>query len=107
MKQASFANEACFIVQRKYFYVNMKVLSFFQQFYYILFLKNRSPKTVAGFGIQLLQLLEDGLHIRTAGSLFVRTQRLLLSEMQLFCYLTDIRLMHQTKGADDGERIMF
>ena len=76
-------------------------------FYHILFHKNRSPKTVAGFGIQLLQLLEDGLHIRTAGSLFVRTQRLLLSEMQLFCHLTDIRLMHQTKGADDGERIMF
>jgi hypothetical protein len=39
MKQASFANEACFIVQRKDFYVNMKVLSFFQQFYYILFTK--------------------------------------------------------------------
>ena len=33
------ANEAYFIVQRKYFHVLMKVLSFFQQFYYILFTK--------------------------------------------------------------------
>ena len=44
MKQASFANEACFIVQRKDFYVNMKVLSFFQQFYYILFTKTDRQK---------------------------------------------------------------
>lgn len=50
---------------------------------------------------------EDGLHIRTAGSLFVRTQRLLLSEMQLFCYLPDIRLMYETERADNGKRIMF
>ena len=73
----------------------------------ILFHKNRSPKTVAGFGIQLLQMMEDGLHIRTAGSLFVRAQRLLLSEMLLFCYLPDIRLMYETERTDDGEGIMF
>ena len=101
------ANEAYCIIQRKYFHVLMKLLSFFYCFfYYILFHKDGTPKTVARFRIQLLQLLEDGLHIRTAGSLFVRAQRLLLSEMQLFCHLTDIRLMHQTERTDDGERIM-
>ena len=93
MKPISLSNESTFV--------------FYCFFYYILFHKDRAPKTVAGFGVQPLQLLEDGLHIRTASSLFVRTQRLLLGEMQLFCHLTDIRLMHQTKGADDGERIMF
>ena len=102
------ANEAYYIVQRKYFHVLMKVLSFFYCFFYhILFHKDGAPKTVARFRIQPLQMLEDGMHIRTAGSLFVRTQRLLLSEMQLFCYLPDIRLMYETERTDDDEGIMF
>ena len=73
----------------------------------ILFHKDRAPKTIARLWVQLLQMMEDGLHIRTAGSLFVRAQRLLLSEMQLFCYLPDIRLMYETERTDDGEGIMF
>ena len=52
------ANEAYFIIQRKYLHEHMKVLSFFIAF-------------------------------------------------STICYLPDIRLMHQTKGADDGEGIMF
>ena len=94
------ANEAYFIVQRKYF-------RFLLLFLLYLFHKDRAPKTVARLWIQLFQMQEDGLHIRTAGSLFVRTQRLLLSEMQLFCYLPDIRLMYETERTDNGKRIMF
>lgn len=102
------ANEAYFIVQRKYFHELMKALFvFYCFFYYILFHKDGAPKTVAHLWVQLFQMQEDGLHIRTAGSLFVRAQRLLLSEMQLFCYLPDIRLMYETERTDNGERIMF
>lgn len=100
MKPIALYNESSCMCSCNYF-------RFYCFFYYILFPKDGAPKTVAGFRVQLLQMKEDGLHIRTAGSLFVRTQRLLLSEMQLFSHLTDIRLMHQTKGTDDGERIMF
>lgn len=49
------ANEAYFIVQRKYFHVLMKVLSFLLLFYYILFHKDRAPKTIARLWVQLLQ----------------------------------------------------
>ena len=99
MKPIALYNESSCMCSCNYF-------RFYCFFYYILFHKDRTPKTVARFRIQLLQMLEDGLHIRTASSLFLRTQRLLLSEMQLVCHLTDIRLMHQTTGADNGERIM-
>ena len=99
MKPNALSNESSCMCTCNYF-------RFYCFFYYILCHKDGAPKTVAGFRIQPLQMLEDGLHIRTAGSLFVRTQRLLLSEMQLFCHLTDIRLMHQAKGTDNGERIM-
>ena len=75
------ANEAYFIVQRKYFHVLMKVLSFFSAILLYFINKNRAPKTVAGFGVHLLQLLEDSLHISTTSSLFVRTQCFLLAEM--------------------------
>ena len=49
---------------------------------------------------------EDGLHITAARGLLVRTQCLLLRELQLFCHLPDILLMNQTEGTDNGERIM-
>ena len=38
------ANEASFIVQRKYFHVRMKVLSFFLLFYYDLFTKTERQR---------------------------------------------------------------
>ena len=79
---------------------------FYCFFYYILFHKDRTPKTVARFRIQPLQMPEDGLHITAARGLLVRTQRLLLRELQLLCHLTDILLMNQTERTDDGERIM-
>ncbi len=56
------------------------------------------PKTVSRLGIQLFQLLEDLLHITAARGLLVRTQRLLLRELQLFCHLPDILLMQPDKG---------
>ena len=80
---------------------------FYCFFYYILFHKDGTPKTVTGFRVQLLQMMEDGLHIGTSRSLLVRTQHFLLGEMQFFCHLPDIRLMHQTERTDDSEGIMF
>ena len=100
MKPTSLSNESSCMCSCNYF-------RFLLLFLLNLFHKDGAPKTVAGFRVQLLQMMEDGLHIRTAGSLFVRAQRLLLSEMQLFCYLPDIRLMYETERADNGKRIMF
>ena len=66
MKPISLSNESTFMSHESTFV-------FYCFFYYILFHKDGAPKTVAGFRVQLLQMKEDGLHIRTAGSLFVRT----------------------------------
>lgn len=87
MKPIALSNESSCMSTCNYF-------RFFCFFYYILFPKDGTPKTIAGFRVQPFQMMEDGLHIGTAGSLLVRTQRFLLSEMQFFCHLPDISLMH-------------